>query len=281
MDKDYSHKNLQKVSFKDKDLSNARFVDSDLRGADFSGSNLTGADLTHVKTGIPPSNSVLIFLAALVVSLISGYLAMLTGHTIQQMLASKDGFMRAAGIVTIVMIFLFIGYAWWKGGGRAIRNLILPATLIAVLIGLISYLTGVGTGMGMLFLVLANFLMVLMFIVGTVARAAAGTLSSNLLFIIVALGGGMFGKSLGGGIGTVIMAVSCALISKRALSGAEGFEALRKIAFGITSRFGTSFRNSRLTNANFSRSKVRNADFSNADVTMVNWGDAKRINCIN
>lgn len=279
--KDYSHKNLQNVSFNGEDLSNARFSDSDLRGADFSGSNLTGADFTHVKTGIPPASAILIFLVALVVSLISGYLAMLTGHTIQQMLASKDGYIRTAGLVAIVMIVLFIGYAYWKGGGNAIRNLILPATLIALLIGLVSYVTGVGTGMGMLYLVLANFLMVLMFIVGTVARSAAGSLSSNILFIIVALGGGMFGKSLGGGIGTVIMAVSCALISKRALSGAKGFEALRKLAFAITSRFGTSFRNTRLSNADFSRSRICNSDFSNADVSLVNWGDSKKINCIN
>jgi len=85
---------------------------------------------------------------------------------------------------------------------------------------------------------------------------------------------------VGGGIGTVIMAVACALISKRALSGAKGFDFLRKIASYVTSRFGTSFRNSKLVNANFSQSKIQNADFSNADVSSVNWHDSKRINCI-
>ena len=281
MPKDYSHQNLQKVSFAGADLSNARFTDSDLRGTDFTGTNLTGADFTHVKIGIPPGNTVLIFLLSLVVSLLSGYLAMLTGQTIQEMLASKDTLIRAAGFVAIVMIVAFILYAYWKGGGRAIRNLILPASVIALLLGGISYWTGIGTGRGLLYLVLVNFLMVLMFIVGTVARATAGALSSNFLFLIVALGGGMFGKSLGGGLGTVIMAVSCALISKKALSGAAGFEGLRKFAYAVTSRFGTSFRNSRLDNAQFAQSKVRNADFSNADLSHVNWGDSKKTNCIN
>jgi Pentapeptide repeats (8 copies) len=120
----------------------------------------------------------------------------------------------------------------------------------------------------------------MMLIVGTAARAAAGTLSSTILFVIVALGGGMFGKSVGGGIGTVIMAISCALISKRALSGAKGFEGLRRIAFAITSTFGTSFRNAKLFKANFAGSKIRNSDFSDADISSVNWGDAKKMNCI-
>src|SRR6187431_3200606 len=98
MAKDYSNKSLQNVSFKDQDLSNASFANSDLRGADFSGADLTSADLTHVRTGITPLNTMLIFIGALIVSLISGYFAMLAGHTIQGMLVSKDPNIRIAGI---------------------------------------------------------------------------------------------------------------------------------------------------------------------------------------
>ena len=131
----------------------------------------------------------------------------------------------------------------------------------------------------MLYLVISLFFLVVMFIIGTVARAAAGMLS-NILFIIVAIAGGMFGKSIGGGIGTVIMALSCAQISKRALSGAKGFETLRKIAFSITSRFGTSFRKAKLAGSDFTGSKIHNADFSNADISQVKWDGAKKMNCI-
>ena len=132
----------------------------------------------------------------------------------------------------------------------------------------------------MLYLVLCLFLVVLMFIVGTIARAAAGSLSTDLIFLIVAMGGGMFGKSLGGGLGTVIMAISCAIISKKALKGAKGFESLQKIASYITMRYGTSFRQSNLTEADFSESKIKNADFTYADVSMVNWRDSEKTNCI-
>ena len=279
MAKEYSNKNLQKASFKNEDLSNSNFSGSDLRGADFSGANLTGADFTNSRTGIIPLNTIIILFAALLVSILSGYLAMLTGNTVQIMLASKDSKIRTAGIATIVIILLFILYYYWKGGGKAISHLIIPAVILALVIGSIAYASGLGTGMGMLYLILSLLLVVVMFIVGTIARAAAGTLS-NILFTIVALSGGMFGKSVGGGIGTVIMALACALISKRALSGAIGFDTLRKIASYLIIRFGTSFRNAKLGNANFSQSKIHNTDFTNADVAAVNWGDSKKINCI-
>jgi hypothetical protein len=278
--RDYSHQNLQKASFRNEDLSNARFTDSDLRGADFTGADLTGTDLTHVKTGIPTANRVWLFLAALVVSLFSGYIAMLAGQTVQTMLASTDDRLKIAGIASLVMTVIFIVYVYLKGGGNAIKNLIIPAVGLSLVIGIIFKLSGLGSGLGMYYLILTLLLLVAMFIVGTVARAAAGTLSSTILFIIVAMGGAMFGKSVGGGIGTVILAISCVLISKKALSGAKGFEGLQKVARYITTKFGTSFRNARLSGANFSQSKISNADFSNADVSLVNWGDSKKTNCI-
>jgi pentapeptide repeat protein len=279
MAKDYSDKNLRNTIFKDEDLSYARFSDSDLRGVDFSGANLTGAIFTHVRTGITPLNTALLFTLALAVSLVSGYVAMLAGQTVQTMLKSHDANVRIAGIITSVITVLFIAYALWKGVNNAITHLIIPVVALGIVVGLIAYFSGLGTGLGMLYLVAALLLVAAMFVVGIIARTAAGAVS-NILFVIVALSGGIFGRSVGGGIGTVIMAISCALISKRALSGAKGFEGLKKIANYITRRFGTSFRHSKLTEANFSQSKIYNSDFTNADLSFVNWGNSKKVNCI-
>jgi hypothetical protein len=276
---EYLKKNLQKASFPNEDLSYVRFADSDLRGADFTGANLSGADFTHVRTGITTANTVILFFGALVVSLFSGYIAMLAGQTTQQMLASKDHNIRNAGYATLVITVVFILYYYLKGGRHAIRHLVLPVIAVALVTGFVFYVSGVGTGAGMMYLALAFVLVVVMFVVGTIARAAAGSLS-NILFLVVALSGGMFGKSLGGGIGTVIMAMSCAMISKKALSGAKGFEVLRKIACVITKKFGTSFRNARLTNTNFSWARIRNCDFTGADLTLSNWNHVSKTNCI-
>jgi uncharacterized protein YjbI with pentapeptide repeats len=276
---EYSNKDLQKASFRDEDLSGVDFSGSDLRGANLGGSNLIGANFSNVRTGIPIMIVVWLFLLSVVASLLSGYIAMLTGRTIQGMLKSGEPRLGAAGIIAIALSVFFIAYAWWKGGGAAIRNLIIPASVVALIIGLVAYFTGVGTGEGMAYLILSNILLMVMFIIGTVARAAAGSLS-NILFLIVALSGGMFGKSVGGGIGTVVMALACMQISKRALDNVPGFEGLRKIAASITRRYGTSFRDAKLQGANFAHSQIRSADFSNTDFAMVNWGDSRKINCL-
>ncbi len=279
MPKDYSKQNLQRASFKNEDLTQASFNESDLRGADFSGSDLTGANLSHVRTGITLINVIWIFIVALLISAFSGYLAMLVWRTQRILLDSTDKNMRAAGIGSIVIIILFILFSLWKGQRKAIRYILIPVAIIAIIVGIVRVVSGTGTGIGISYLLLALVLVAIMFIVGTIARASVGSLS-NILFVVVAVAGGMFGKTVGGGIASVIMAIGCALISKRALSGAKGFESLRNIASFITRRFGTSFRNSSLVNADFSGSKIHNADFSNADVSSVNWGDSKRINCI-
>jgi uncharacterized protein YjbI with pentapeptide repeats len=279
MEKDHSRKNLQNASFKNEDLSNVDLSGSDLRGADFSGSNLRNADLTNIRTGIATVNVAWLFLVTLAVSLLSGYFAMLSGRTVQQMLASEDVNIRIAGIVTIVIVILFIAYGWWKGGRNAFLHLLLPAVVLSIIIAITAKVSGYGTGYGMLYLMLSLFLIAVMFVVGTVARAAAGSLS-NIIFLIVALSGGMFGRSVGGGIGTVIMAIACMQVSKRALSNVKGFEFLQKLAVSITRKFGTSFRNTKLQDANFSHSKIRNADFTNADISLVNWGDSKKVNCL-
>ncbi len=275
---DYLNKNLQKVSFRNETLVNANFSGSDIRGADFTGADLSGADFSNARTGITSVNAVLLFISSLIISLFAGYLATLVARTLGVLLNSDQSHIRIGGIVAIVLIIIFILYTIWKGGSRSITYLIIPAVILALASAIVLYLSGLGTGMNMLYIAVSFLLLLIMFYVGTIARTAAGNLS-NILFIIVALSGGIFSKSLGGGIGTLVMAISCAVISKRALAGAEGFSLLKKSALIVTSKLGTSFRNTQLSGANFFGSKIQNADFSGSDITLVNWGDAKRSNC--
>ncbi|MFL5809372.1 MAG: pentapeptide repeat-containing protein [Flavisolibacter sp.] len=279
MSKDFSNTNLRKTSFRNEDLSHVSFSHSDLRGVDFSNADLSGANLTHVRTGITPVNTVLIFIVALLLSLLSGYVAMLGGRAIQVLLRSGNKNLIFCGWFGVVSIVLFIIYSYWKGVGNAIRKMIIPVSVIVMLLGIVSLIVGVGNGKGAIYIVLSFVLVVVMFIVGTIARVAAGAVS-GIIFLVVAVAGSVFGRSVGGEIGTIVMAISCAVISKKALKNTEGFELLRNIASFITRRFGTSFRNSKLETADFSGSKITNADFSNADISRVNWGNSSRINSI-
>jgi hypothetical protein len=273
---DYTGQNLQGRSFKGANLMNANFKGSDLRGADFSSANLEGTDFSNAKTGMRVYAKILVFICSLVVSLFSGYVAMLAGTTIQSLLKSGDPNHEIAGYVTIAFFVVFVGAAMWKGVFEALRTVYLALIALAVAAGLFMYFTGLGTGIGALYGLFALLLMALMFIVGTVSRATAGTLASTVLFLVVALGGGMFGKSLGGGFGTVAMALACAFISKRALKKGESSSFLGKIAITVSTLFGTSFKNADLTNANFSNTKIDNTDFREATLTGVNWENAKK-----
>ncbi|HET7896755.1 MAG TPA: pentapeptide repeat-containing protein, partial [Flavisolibacter sp.] len=233
-----------------------------------------------VKTGIRFKNALLIFVIALLISAFAGYIAMLAGLAIQKMLTSDDWKVRIVGASTILIIVLVVVYTYLKGGCYAITHLVVPVFIFSILVGGLAYFTGLGTAQGLIYQLLALLCTVVLLVTGVTARAAAGTLS-NILFIVVALSGGLFSKSVGGGVGAAIMAISCALISKRALSGASGFEILQKATALLTAKLGTSFRNCKLAGADFSQCKeIRNCDFSNADLSSVFWGDCKKINCI-
>lgn len=265
----------QGKSFKKQIIPGADFNGADLRGTDFTEAILTNANFTKCKTGLKTSSAVFIFIFALIISLLSGYIAMLTGATVQQMLKSGDPKIETSAYIVTCLMIVFILLAIWKGGKNTLVSIIV--TIAAVLLtGLVSYLSGIGSGIGSLYASLALILFVLMIIVGTIARASAGTLSSNIIFLIVAVGGGMFGKSLGGGLGTVILAVSCAIISKRVLSGKGNFPLIEKTAMKVGTFFGTKFKNADLTNADFSESTIKNTDFSGAKLTGVKWENSSK-----
>jgi hypothetical protein len=277
---DYSKKNLQNASFSNEKLVNTSFMGSDLRGADFSNSDLTGADLTRVKTGITQLVTIIIFLITLIISMASSYGAILAGDTIESMMASEDFKVKASGFASILIILGFIVYYYLKGGRVVFKHILFPFLTIAILVGIVAYYSGLGTGKGMFLLVGSLLLVVILVFIGTLARAMAGTLSYTIIFILVASTGSIFGAGIGGGISTSTLAISCVFISRRALSGAKGFETIRKIASFMTSKWGTSFRNANLSKADFRGAIIYNADFTDADLSFVNWGDAKKENCI-
>lgn len=275
---DFSGKNLRNVSFRNADLPNAVFAKSDLRGADFHGANLTGANFAGALTGIIPLHARLIFIAALSLSLVSGYIAMITGQLIQSMINSSTQSTSITGYLAAVIFILFAGISVWRGVGYAAKNLITPVVILAALLAATSYLSGNNDPYAMDYLILSLLLIVITFVVGTTARAVAGSVST-IMFWIVAVLGSVYARSAGGGIGTVIMAIACVQISKRALGGAKGFELLRKLTTFITAKFGTSFRGANLDEANFSQTILHNTDFTKANTRLARWDNCQKINC--
>jgi len=271
----YSGQNLRGRHFEGKDLHGVDFTGADLRGADFAFANLTNVQFINAQFGLRVTSKIMLFIFALLASLLSGYIAMLAGTTVQKLIKSPDWRLEISGYITVLFFLIFTGMALWKGLDKAIVKVLVTLIVITAILGGIMIMSGIGTGVGALYGAFTLLLMALMFVVGTIARAAIGTLGSTILFLVVALGGGMFGKSMGGGIGTVMMALACAFISKRALK-AQADSALRKIALTISTRFGTSFKNADLSGADFSNAKIKNTDFRNAVLVAVNWNNAKK-----
>ncbi|MDI1323986.1 MAG: pentapeptide repeat-containing protein [Algoriphagus sp.] len=276
---EYRNQDLQGKSFNSQDLSHADFSGSDLRGADFSNANLKNANFSGVKTGIQKHHSILVFLFAILISLLSGYIAMLTGDTIHSQIQSEDPNEVIVGYITLGYFVIFIGISIWIGLFKAIKRVLVFMILLTAVLGLISFISGYGTGLGALKSLLALVLIGLMFVAGTISRAVAGTFASGILFLIVAMAGAMFGKSLGGGYGTVVAALACAVISKRAISQKFRHSKVKNIALFIGTYFGTSFKKSDLTNADFSGADLKNTDFSDSNRQGVSWDNAKKVFC--
>lgn len=274
---EYTGMDLRGRSFRGADLKYTNFSGADLRGADFTGANLMAADFSNSITGMKISTRILIFLGALVISLFSGYIAMLVGTTVQGMAKSVDKNEQIAAYITSGFIIIFAAFASWKGLFKALRWMLPFLIAIPVVLGLFMVIAGFGSGKGAFLGIYAMMMMACMFVVGTISRATAGTLASGILFIIVAVGGGIFGRTVGGGIGTVVMALTCAYISKHALKTENPGSLLRKIALTMGTYFGTSFRGANLTQANFSEAVIQNTDFSKADLSGVNWSKVKKL----
>jgi hypothetical protein len=183
-----------------------------------------------------------------------------------------------AGYLAAIIFVLFAVLAVRRGVGHAAKQIIVPVVFFAAALAVISYFSGFGNGHGVSYLILSLVLIVVMFGVGTIARVVAGSLST-VMFWVVAVLGSVYGRSVGGGIGTVIMAIACVQISKRALSGAKGFELLTRMASLVTEKFGTSFRAARLDLADFSQTILHNADFTNSSTRSARWDNCQKINC--
>jgi hypothetical protein len=279
MGRDLSNKNLRSTDFTNANLSYFNFSGCDLRGADFTSANLTGANFSGVKTGINPVNRTFIFVTALMMATGSVIAGLAAAQTLQFMFMSANRLVAISGILTLIFTMLFLVFMMWKGIGTSFRLLVLPVSIAAPLTGLIAYFTGGGTGTGMLYLTICLILIFIMMLAGIVARVAAGSVS-NVMFVLVAVAGALFSTSIGGGIGMMIAGISCAVVSKRALNNGIDFTPLRAVVVFITAKFGTSFRNARLSSARFCGCAIHNTDFSNAKLKFVTWDHCTTVNSI-
>jgi hypothetical protein len=267
---------LKGKSFKGATLQNANLSGLDLRGANFSHAYLKGADFSFSKTGIKAYVKTLFFLIAMAISLYSGYILMLTGSSVQSLINSPSHSEQSAGFVNMAFFIIFVRFALWKKAFHAITSVFYIMIVLAITLALFMYLSGQGSGLVAFGGSLALLLITLMIVVGTVLRVVIGSRASDLLFLIAALSGIVFGWNSGGFIATAAMGVTCCIISKRALKIQNRSSILPRIALTISTFFGTHFNYADLTNADFSNAEINNTDFSKARLSGIKWNNTKR-----
>lgn len=255
------------------------FRNEDLRSKKFTGTNLRGAVFENCIFGINSSNRFIIFMISACLSLFAGYIAMLSGNVTQSLLTSDEQRLRLAGYAISGLFVVFIAVVLWSGLNYRSAKVAIGMIVLIIIVGAVAYFTDASaTGIGTVYGVGALLLVIAMLIIGTVARATAGSLQSTVLFIIVAMGGGMFAKSLGGGVGTLIMALATAVISKKALKSDQD-SLVKNLALRISTSFGTSFKNADLTGASFKDVEVKNCDFNRARLSNITLDNVKESLC--
>ena len=261
---EYIGQNLEGQTFNGQPLKGLTFKQCDLRSTNFTNANLEKAVFTECVFGISPFKRALLFIISILLSFGSGYIAMLSGTTLQSLLRSPDEYLKIAGYIIAGICIITIGTAIKMGLTKASLRIFIILLSIVIAFGLCASITNAGAaGVGAMYGIVVLLLLLVMFVVGSCGRAVAGTLGSTIIFIVVAMGGGMFGKSLGGGIGTVIMAISSAIISKKAIGSKEN-SLLKSIALYMSTMFGTSFKGANLSGVTFSNSKIKNTNFEHA-----------------
>ncbi len=252
---------------------NRNFRKRDLRGVDFSGADLRGADFSEAITGLSPHWKWGVFLLSLFLSIFFGALSGWSGNSIQGMIDSGNPRIARAGYFITVETAIFLCVVLLGGFRKAIHFVTLPAITLAFALGVIAAILHQGNGVGSLMAIIGIILAFAVVLVGTLARTAAGNLSS-LLFIVVALSGAIAAKSAGGGILVTLVALSCVVVSKRALAGSWSFSTLNRWIVNFLLSKGTRFKGADLSYASFRNAKLAQSDFLGANLEGVLWEGA-------
>ncbi|MDJ0747015.1 MAG: pentapeptide repeat-containing protein [Xenococcaceae cyanobacterium MO_167.B27] len=261
----FSGQNLQGKSFKEQNLIGADFRGANICSTDFTGANLTNADFSDAVAGLDRKSTIIVFLISIFISMTAGAMAGLGGQFIQR-LFEQSQYTSLAITISNILLAIFLLVTFWKGLGTAIKSLVSKIVFSSLLLGVLAIVTGVGNGVGAIGVIFCLVFLTIVTIGATVARACGGTMS-NILFFLVAISGVLAGRTFSGGLGATAIAISSVLISKRALSGDIRDRFILRLSLAISAYFGTSFRKSNLTNANFTNARLINADFRQATLT--------------
>ena len=305
MAQEYHRAKLRGKSFKGQDLTGVDFSNSDIRGTDFTNAILTGANFSHTKSGLQRRWAIIIILFTLVLSAISGLMSAVGGSLVGFILIESARSHLYTGVASLIILSVFFLLSIRKGVLSACVFLAVAIALAVVsAVAWAGFVAVVWSGLAtaseateiapIVAVVATGTVAVIVTAVGavfvTISAAITGAIAGILAVMITVMVAGtvagavsvfaMMTNPVAGivaGTVSVMLVILSAYIGCSAISEDKKQNFVRKIAISLTTRYGTSFRNADLTDADFTQAKLKSANFNKAKVKRTNWFEIKQV----
>ncbi len=305
MPQEYCRAKLRGKSFKGQDLTGVDFSYSDIRGADFTNAILRGANFSHTKTGLQRRWAIMIFFVSLTLSGLSGCISAVGGSLVGFILINSARSHLYVGVSCLIILLVFFLLSIRKGVLAACGFLAVAIALAVVTaLAWAGFIAVVWTGLaatsdameiapivaliatGTVAVIVTAVGAVIVTITAAVTGAIAGTLAVTVTVMVAGLLAGaisvyaMMVNPVAGivaGVVSVVLVILSAYVGCCAIFEDKKQNFVRKMAISLTTKYGTSFRNADLTDADFTEAKLKSADFTKAKVKRTNWFEIKQV----
>jgi hypothetical protein len=252
------------------DLEGADFSGQDVRGVDFTEANLRSANFSDATLGVAPRVGVILLGIALLISLGAGVAIGWSVDGLRHRISADQWDEVAEGSSMAVILVVLVAVIIWRGFDLAFKAVVavyftmLVINFVANLIwDEVEYVRMLRATAIVIFLVLAVT-------AGIFGRVVGGVFGSWSIAVVAVLGGLASGR-FEGGLAGIVVAISLVTISKRAVRGDPRDRTLRKEAHRLIHRWGTSFRDADVTGVDFTGANVSLCDLRGATVVGVKW----------
>jgi uncharacterized protein YjbI with pentapeptide repeats len=302
MPPDYSGQNLRGRSFKGQNLTGANFCNADIRGTNFTNAILQGTNFSYVQAGLTYHWAVLLIIASLCLSIVSGTASGITGIlTSENLFLSRSQNLNAVrGVTVCIVLAVFWITTFYKGLAVDIWFVlaVADAGMIVVLGGVLILLfqgkgVNVVTGVAWAVVGVAMWSLVSTFAGSLVVFSCA--LEPRILAVLK-IAAWTFGLSVAvlaypdvfvktpSGWAVIVTATIVIIVTYlssyagwQALIGNEKFTLIRNIAIAFSATGGTNFYGADLTDADFTGATLKNTDLRKANLTRARFYEAKKL----
>ncbi|AFY53660.1 putative low-complexity protein [Rivularia sp. PCC 7116] len=305
MAQEYRRAKLRGKSFKGQDLTGVDFSNSDIRGTDFTNAILRDANFSHTKSGLQRRWAIILIFLSLLLCAVSGLMSAIGGSLVGFILvdSARSNVYVGASCLIILLIYFLLSI----GKGVLSACVFLAVTIALAIVAAVSWAgfvavfwSGLATTseatqiapivavvtMGTVAVIVTAVGAVCVTISAAITGAIAGVFAVMIAVMIAGVVAGavsvyaMMVNPVAGvvaGIVSLVLVILSAFIGITAISEDKKQNFVRKIAISLTTRYGTSFRNADLTDADFTQAKLKSANFTKAKIKRTNWFEIKEV----